>query len=71
MNTLEILKFEQLLRARNSGKLTWTTRDGRQVPVRDMSDEHLRNSIAMLERAEMERTMYMEALSSAPSELFY
>lgn len=71
MNALEVLKFEKLLRARNNGSLMWTTRDGRQVPVKDMTDEHLNNSITMLERAQEHQEMLMEALSSAPNYLFY
>lgn len=29
---------------------TWTTRDGRKVPVTEMTDAHLQNAIAMLEK---------------------
>ena len=28
----------------------WVTKDGREVPVSDMSDEHIKNSISMLKR---------------------
>lgn len=31
----------------------WTTRDGRKVPVTEMTDDHLQNTIAMLMRVEM------------------
>lgn len=33
--------------------LVWTTRDGRKIPVTEMTDEHLQNTIAMLKRVEM------------------
>lgn len=29
---------------------TWTTRDGRTIPVREMTDDHLRNTCKMLLR---------------------
>lgn len=28
----------------------WTTRDGREIPLDDMTDEHIRNAIAALAR---------------------
>ena len=33
----------------------WTTRDGRQLPVEEMSDRHLINTIRMLERVAVRR----------------
>lgn len=30
--------------------MLWTTRDGREIPLEEMSDEHVRNAIAALSR---------------------
>ena len=41
--TIEDLKLEQFLRNRNSGKLVWKTKEGRIIPLKELSDEHLTN----------------------------
>ena len=45
----DLLK-ELWLRNRNNGKLIWRTRDGKEIPIKDMTDEHLLNTINMLEK---------------------
>lgn len=43
--TIEDLKRERWLRARNSGELVWTTKEGKEIPIKDMSDSHIDNVI--------------------------
>lgn len=49
--TLEDLRLELWLRRRNAGIIQWTTRMEVNIPIKEMSDEHLFNTIKMLEKA--------------------
>ncbi len=62
--TLEDLYYEQWLRSRNKGELVWETKDGTNVPVKDMTDEHLDNAIRYMERMEERRDIYVENSNS-------
>lgn len=44
------LKLELWLRQRNDGEIKWTTKDGREIPLKDMSTDHIRNAINYVER---------------------
>ena len=55
----DALRFLKAERERRS-KIIWTTNDGREIDIRDMSDNHLDNSIDMLERMRHERESVSE-----------
>lgn len=46
------IKLEIWLRERGDREIRWTTRDGHEIPIRDMDISHLRNVERMLERNE-------------------
>jgi hypothetical protein len=48
--TIEDLEKELWLRVRNAGNIVWFTKKGEQIPINEMSDEHLVNTLKMLYR---------------------
>ena len=40
-----------------TGKATWVTKDGQVIPVRDMTDDHLRNTVRYLRRGAERRIL--------------
>lgn len=41
--TIDDIRLEQFLRNRNSGKLIWKTKEGKMIPLKELSNEHLTN----------------------------
>lgn len=54
--TIEDLKLEQFLRNRNSEKLVWKTKEGRIIPLKELSDEHLQNIIKVYSKNKEQTT---------------
>ena len=50
--TLEDLCREKWLRDRNNGEIVWETKDGKQIPLKDLTDSHLDNIIQFLIKKE-------------------
>lgn len=46
--TIQDLKLELWLRQRNSGSIIWTTKDNKNIPIKDMDNNHLVNALKML-----------------------
>ena len=46
--TIEDLLLERWLRRRNSGKICQVSKDGKETPIKDMSDAYLENAINCL-----------------------
>lgn len=46
--TIQDLKLELWLRQRNSGYIIWTTKNGKNISIKDMDNNHLVNTLNML-----------------------
>lgn len=48
--TMRDLMLELWSRQRNSGSIYWVTKEGKIIPIKDMDDRHLMNTLEMLIR---------------------
>ena len=60
--TIQDLKLELWLRQRNSGFIIWTTKDGKNIPTKDMDNNHLVNTINMLLRQREEAECFKDIM---------
>lgn len=54
------IRLELWLRERESGEMKWVTKDGKETPIKDMTTDHLRNVIKMIDRLEEAKERYWE-----------
>lgn len=50
--TIQDLELELWLRKRNSGYIIWTTKEGTNIPIKEMNTNHLVNTFKMLLKQE-------------------
>lgn len=62
--TLNDLKKELWLRERESDNIIWTTKNGDKISIRRMSNSHLINAVAVLEKQDQKYNDFLEALGS-------
>ena len=61
--TIQDLKLELWLRQRNSGSIIWTTKDGKNISIKDMDNIHLVNTLKMLLKQEKEAECFKDIMA--------
>lgn len=61
--TIQDLKLELWLRQRNSGSIIWTTKDGKNISIKDMDNNHLANTLKMLLKQEEEEECFKDIMA--------
>lgn len=61
--TIQDLKMELWLRRRNSDSIIWTTKDGKNIPIKYMDTDHLINAFNMLLRQEKEAECFKDIMA--------
>lgn len=51
---LDDLELEYFLRMRERKAIVWKTKTGKEIPIQDMNDNHLLNTIKMINKNEDE-----------------
>ena len=60
--TIQDLKLELWLRQRNSDYIIWTTKDGKNISIKDMDNNHLVNTFNMLLRQREEAECFKDIM---------
>ncbi len=61
--TIKDLKLELWLRYRNSGFIIWITKDNKNIPIKDMNNNHLANTLKMLLKQEEEAECFKDIMA--------
>lgn len=61
--TIQDLELELWLRQRNSGSIIWTTKDGKNISIKDMDNNHLVNTLKMLLKQEEETECFKDIMA--------
>lgn len=60
--TIKDLELELWLRQRSSSSIIWTTKDGKNISIKDMDNNHLVNTLKMLLKQEEEAECFKDIM---------
>lgn len=61
------LELEIWLRERNAGRIRWKTGTGEEIPISEMTGEHLRNALRMVRKVNEINEIILENLENGDS----